>query len=92
MTGEAGRGTVYINWLDVEPLIWAAYWDSDEEGATAPLAEAEHVSADAAVAWGRERAGRVVVIGRDAQVYWAGSDPMPADVAGSWDSSPPEAR
>jgi hypothetical protein len=86
------RGTVFINWLDGDPHVWSSYWDSDEAGATAPLDEAEHATADAAVLWGRERAARVVVIGRDGQVYWAGTDPMPADVSGTWDAAPPQAR
>jgi hypothetical protein len=87
---EGARGTVHIIWLDTEPLIWVASWQV--EGETTEHDGAEHATADAAVRWGRERCARVVIIGRDGQVYWAGTDPMPGDVSQMWEDAPPHAR
>jgi hypothetical protein len=87
---EPALGTVYINWLDWEPVVWWSSWQVDGEGR--PRAEAHHSSADEAVAWGRERCARVVVFGRDGEAYWAGSDPAPADAPGAWDTAPPKAH
>jgi hypothetical protein len=87
---EGSEGTVRITWLDTDPIIWISSWQV--EGEVAERDSAEHRTADAAVRWSRERCGRVVIIGRDGEVYWVGSDPLPHDVEAMWDDASPQAR
>ena len=80
-----GRGTVFVH-RDVVAgrPVWTGYWERAahaDEGAGI-LEEAPNWSeADAAVAWGRARTSRVVVVEADGTLSWAGMGEPPAEIA-----------
>jgi cytidine deaminase len=92
-----GRGTVFVH-ADVaagEP-VWTGYWERSDGALTADapggdgagsgiLEEAPTWPAAVdAVAWGRARTPRVVVIDRDGLARWAGTGDPPAAVPDRW--------
>ena len=80
-----GHGTVFVH-RDVAAgrTVWTGYWERAahaDEGAGI-LEEAPNWSeADAAVAWGRARTSRVVVVEADGTLSWAGMGEPPAEIA-----------
>jgi hypothetical protein len=83
------RGAVFIGRVYGQPR-WRAHWESSEgdgpgvEGNRVLENGGEFDSADAAVAWGRERTDRIVVDAGGDRFYWAGTAPAPADLTGPW--------
>src|SRR2546421_8492581 len=79
-----GRGTVFVH-PDVAggERVWTGYWERSshtdeergilEEAPTWPLA-------DDAVAWGRLRTARVVVVDAEGATFWAGTGDGPPDM------------
>ena len=80
-----GRGTVFVH-PDVAggERVWTGYWERSsgadgepagilEEAPTWPLAED-------AVAWGRARTARVVVVDAEGATFWAGTGDGPAEM------------
>jgi cytidine deaminase len=83
-----GRGTVFVHAdLVSGQRVWTAYWErSDGTGAPggdSGILEEAPTWPDAAdaVAWGRVRTPRVVVIDPDGSATWAGEGPPPRDLA-----------
>lgn len=90
--GSVGKGTVFFAYVDDSefggPKGWSGYWDLEPDGPPTCLERADlQPTAEAAMAWGRARAGRVLI--RDPRspagdVYlWAGTGPRPANVVGN---------
>jgi cytidine deaminase len=83
-----GHGAVFVH-RDVaggQP-VWTAYWEraahADEPSGI--LQEAPTwTDAASAVAWGRARTSRVIVVEADGTVSWAGVGNPPAEVAREW--------
>jgi cytidine deaminase len=97
-----GRGTAFVHPdMAGGQRVWTGYWErsnglSDAPAGLAPgeadegpgiLEEApSFVDAADAVAWGRARTSRVVVVDADGATYWAGEGDPPAEVGGRWPS------
>ncbi|NJC63505.1 cytidine deaminase [Planosporangium flavigriseum] len=83
-----GHGAVFVH-RDVaggQP-VWTAYWEraAHADEASGILQEAPTWSdAAAAVAWGRARTSRVIVVEADGTLSWAGVGTPPAEVAREW--------
>ena len=83
-----GHGTVFVH-RDVaggQP-VWTGYWEraSHADEASGILEEAPTwPEAGAAVAWGRARTSRVVVVEADGSLSWAGVGDPPVEVAREW--------
>ena len=89
LAGWRGRGTVFVHADLVNGArVWTGYWERSDgpaapEGETGILEEAPTWPDVAdAVAWGRVRTPRVVVIDTDGEVRWAGEGPPPPGVGG----------
>jgi len=92
-----GRGTVFVH-PDVsagEP-VWTGYWERSA-GTAGPGADEEvgileegpiFTTVDTAVAWGRVRTSRVVVVGHDGSLAWAGEGDAPGGIGGRWPAGP----
>ncbi|MGE5830325.1 MAG: cytidine deaminase [Micromonosporaceae bacterium] len=89
-----GRGTVFVH-PDVaggQP-VWTAYWErsngfdgADEPAVRGILEEGPTWPAvGQAVAWGRARTPRVVVVDAAGELSWAGEGDPPAEVGSRWD-------
>jgi cytidine deaminase len=83
-----GHGTVFVHRdvVDGQP-VWTGYWEraSHADEASGILQEAPTWGDPAsAVAWGRARTSRVVVVEADGTVSWAGVGDPPAEVAREW--------
>jgi cytidine deaminase len=83
-----GHGAVFVH-RDVAggQLVWTGYWEraahADEPSGI--LQEAPTwPDAAAAVAWGRARTSRVVVVEADGTLSWAGVGDPPAEIAREW--------
>jgi cytidine deaminase len=90
-----GHGTVFVH---PEMLggnrMWTGYWErsagiaqpgTDDDDRPAILEEAPSwPSAREAVAWGRARTPRVVVIDAEGGTYWAGDGEAPREIAAVW--------
>jgi cytidine deaminase len=83
LAGQVGLGTVFVH-PDVAggQQVWTGYWGADdgaiiEEGPVWP-------AAGEAVAWGRARTPRVVVVDGQGGTYWAGAGARPAEFAEEW--------
>ena len=80
-----GRGTVFVH-PDVigGERVWTGYWERSSGGAGEPtgiIEEAPNLpSAKDAVAWGRRRTTRVVVVDAGGGTSWAGVGIGPADL------------
>ena len=84
-----GRGTVFVH-PDVADgrRVWTGYWERSE-GAQGEdrgiLEEAPTWPGSAeAIAWGRARTSRVVVVGTDGVTYWAGEGDPPEEIGRWW--------
>ena len=79
-----GRGTVFVH-PDMAggQRVWTGYWErsSHRDEPAGILEEAPSwPRADEAVAWGRLRTARVVVVDADGATFWAGTGDGPADM------------
>lgn len=97
LTGWRGRGTVFVHAdLVGGQRVWTGYWERSD-GSLAPsersggdeavgiLEEAPTWSDTAqAVAWGRARTARVVVIDPTGAVLWAGEGEAPVGITERW--------
>ncbi|MDG4767967.1 cytidine deaminase [Solwaraspora sp. WMMD406] len=85
-----GRGTVFVHPDSAGgEVVWTGYWErSESTGGTADSGILEEApswpSAESAVAWGRARTHRVVVVDADGTVSWAGEGDPPAEVSTRW--------
>ena len=83
-----GRGTVFVHPDAIGgQRVWTAYWErSDGLSATVPLPQERGIleegpawtDQEEAVAWGRQRTPRVVVVDADGGLSWAGEGDPPA--------------
>jgi cytidine deaminase len=89
-----GRGTVFVH-PDVSGgnQVWTGYWER-AAGTTGPEPDEEvgileegpiWTSAAEAVAWGRVRTPRVVVVDRDGGLSWAGEGDIPEGIGARWE-------
>jgi cytidine deaminase len=83
-----GHGAVFVHRdvVDGQPM-WTGYWEraahADEPSGI--LQEAPNwPEASAAVAWGRARTSRVIVVEADGTLSWAGVGDPPVEVAREW--------
>jgi cytidine deaminase len=83
-----GRGAVFVH-RDVvggQPR-WTGYWERAahaDEGSGILQEAPTWPDAAAAVAWGRTRTSRVIVVEADGSLSWAGVGEPPAEVAREW--------
>ncbi len=90
-----GRGTVFVH-PDVVggEQVWTAYWErssgfTDDETERGILEEAPTwPEARTAVAWALARTERVVVVGADGELAWAGTGERPPQVPTVWHDEP----
>src|SRR5688572_10244434 len=89
---NVGTGTVFIH-PDVtgDRTVWTGYWERSSSFGTDPgepsgiLEEGPlWPDADSAVAWGRLRTPRVVVVDAGGAATWAGSGERPAGIEQNW--------
>jgi cytidine deaminase len=84
-----GRGTVFVH-PDMAggDRVWTGYWErsSGADGEPAGILEEapNWPRAEDAVAWGRARTPRVVVVDAEGATFWAGTGDGPADMP-RWD-------
>jgi cytidine deaminase len=83
-----GRGTVFVH-RDVlgGRTVWTGYWERAshaDEGAGILEEAPTWPQAAAAVAWGRARTPRVVVVEGDGTMSWAGTGDPPVEVGTQW--------
>ena len=90
LSGQVGSGTVFLH-PDVAggQQVWTGYWSAGRPGdpqGSASVIEEGPVWPDttAAVAWGRARTPRVVVVDGQGHTYWAGAGERPAEFAEEW--------
>jgi len=86
-----GRGTVFVHPDSVlGQRVWTAYWERSDglAGASADPTERGILEegptwsdVDEAIAWGRSRTPRVVVVDADGRLSWAGEGEPPAALA-----------
>jgi cytidine deaminase len=89
-----GRGTVFVHPdRDGGQPVWTAYWErssgfADDAVEERGILEEGPLWTEArdAVAWGLARTPRVVVVDADGALFWAGTDPAPAEVTRGWTS------
>jgi cytidine deaminase len=88
-----GRGTVFVH-PDVSggERVWTSYWErsagtSDEADAEKGILEEGPIfaTAAAAVTWGRVRTPRIVVVGADGGLSWAGDGDPPEGIGARWE-------
>ncbi|HEU5107622.1 MAG TPA: cytidine deaminase [Micromonosporaceae bacterium] len=91
LLGWRGHGTVFVHAdLAGGVQVWTGYWERSEAtdgpgGETGILEEAPTwPDAADAVAWGRARTPRIVVIEPDGAALWAGEGQAPPGLAGNW--------
>jgi cytidine deaminase len=83
LAGYVGRGTVFVHAdSSAGQRVWTGYWERSTGAGDEPAGILEEApswpDAGDAVAWGRERTGRIVVVDADGVTYWAGAgDPPP---------------
>lgn len=90
LSNRVGSGTAFLH-PDVAggQQVWTGYWSAgrpgDPEG-SASIIEEGPIWPDtaAAVAWGRARTPRVVVIDGEGHTYWAGAGERPSEFAEEW--------
>jgi cytidine deaminase len=85
LRGFAGRGTVFVH---ADGSAWTAYWErsSSPEEAERGILEEGPLWPDvgAAIAWGRVRTPRVVVVEADGELSWAGAADPPPEIVRLW--------
>jgi cytidine deaminase len=79
-----GQGTVFVHPdMSGGERVWTAYWERSA-GADADRGILEEgpmwTEVTEAVAWGRVRTPRVVVVEADGELSWAGTGPAPAEI------------
>ncbi|HEX5540696.1 MAG TPA: cytidine deaminase [Micromonospora sp.] len=84
-----GRGTVFVHPdISAGQPVWTAYWERAEGsgGGEAGILEEAPTWGDVteAVAWARARTPRVVVVGADGDMSWAGEGEPPAEIGVHW--------
>jgi cytidine deaminase len=85
-----GSGIVFVHPDSVGgAVVWTAYWQQDTEAAVVDrhtiLEEGPVWTGTAeAVAWGRQRTPRVVVVDTAGELRWAGTGEPPADIPVRW--------
>jgi cytidine deaminase len=83
-----GQGTVFIHPDSVAgQLVWTGYWQPPDGGAGILEEAPTWPDQDQAVAWGRARTPRVVVVDAEGRSYWAGDGNPPAEVSERWTPS-----
>jgi cytidine deaminase len=91
LRGYEGRGTVFVH-PDVAGgvRVWTGYWErssgADDEAAGILEEAPTWPTVEEAIAWGRDRTPRVVVVDADGGTVWAGTVPGPVDMK-RWDPS-----
>jgi cytidine deaminase len=85
LLGHHGRGTVFVHPdLVGGARVWTGYWERSSGAAGEPTGILQEAPTwpriDDAVAWGRARTDRVVVVDADGATSWAGPGPGPADL------------
>jgi cytidine deaminase len=90
LSGSVGGGTVFLH-PDIAggQQVWTGYWSAgrpgDPAGSASVIEEAPvWPDAAAAVAWGRARTPRVVLIDGQGSTYWAGAGERPTEFAEEW--------
>jgi cytidine deaminase len=87
-----GTGTVFVHPDSAGgEQVWTAYWErssgfADDDAAARGILEEGPLWPDLtdAVAWGRARTPRVVVVDADGELFWAGTTDAPAEVSRPW--------
>ena len=87
-----GTGTVFVHPDSAGgERVWTAYWErssgfADDTPAARGILEEGPLWPDSAdaVAWGRARTSRVVVVDADGELFWAGTTDAPAEVSRPW--------
>jgi cytidine deaminase len=89
LRGYEGRGVVFVH-PDMRDgqRVWTGYWERSSGSGAEPAGILEEApiwpSAAEAVAWGRARTPRVVVVAADGETYWAGEGDPPAEIGRRW--------
>jgi cytidine deaminase len=90
LSNRVGSGTAFLH-PDVAggQQVWTGYWSAgrpgDPEGSASVIEEGPvWPDAGSAVAWGRARTPRVVVIDGEGHTYWAGAGARPEEFAEEW--------
>ena len=89
-----GRGTVFVHPdVDGGDRVWTAYWERSTgfgdaaEGEKGILEEGPTWRMiDDAIAWGRARSPRVVLVDADGELWWAGEGETPAEIGKVFES------
>jgi cytidine deaminase len=87
--GYRGRGTVFVH-PDMAggEQVWTGYWERSTGAGDEPAGILEEApnwpAADEAVAWGRARTPRVVVVAADGATFWAGTGDPPSEIPDRW--------
>jgi cytidine deaminase len=89
LRGYEGTGSVFVHPDAVGgKQVWTGYWERSAGAAgerTGVLEEAPNWPDVAdAVSWGRARTGRVVVVGTDGELSWAGTGDPPGEIPRRW--------
>jgi cytidine deaminase len=87
-----GRGTVFVHPDSAGgERVWTAYWErssgfADDSSSARGILEEGPLWPDSleAVAWGRARTPRVVVVDAEGELFWAGTADPPAEVSRPW--------
>ena len=87
-----GRGTVFVHPdLSGGTQVWTGYWE--RSGGSSDVGDAQtgvleegpnFLTAGAAVAWGRLRTPRIVVVDADGALSWAGEGVPPEGIGARW--------
>ena len=87
-----GKGTVFVHPDSAGgERVWTAYWErssgfADDTSSARGILEEGPLWPDSseAVAWGRARTPRVVVVDADGELFWAGTANPPVEVSRPW--------
>src|SRR5688572_21754542 len=90
LSNRVGSGTAFLH-PDIAggQQVWTGYWSAgrpgDPEGSASVIEEGPvWPDTAAAVAWGRARTPRVVVIDGEGRTYWAGAGARPEEFSEEW--------
>jgi cytidine deaminase len=92
-----GRGTVFVHpEISAGEHVWTGYWersagfDADGEDVEVGILEEGPIfpTSVAAVAWGRVRTSRIVVVDEAGGLSWAGEGDPPPGVGARWEPTP----
>jgi cytidine deaminase len=87
-----GKGTVFVHADSAGgERVWTAYWERSagfDNGGPADRGILEEgplwPEVAAAIAWGRARTSRVVVVDAEGELFWAGAGDPPSEVSRTW--------